>query len=251
MNTQTLRKNVITAGIAGMCLVSLACGLFTTSSLSTSKVAMPPLPTEHPTEPTLIPGQQVGQPPSGTGLLQTSSLDLGLQGWDEWLQGGSRVQGHNTVRLVEGPMFARVVDFSRTEGGNDGGAAGLVQPLDADVSGYQHIYVWLVGRVLNEQGGNIANHDPRWFPEGAVQVSIKYLTRGQEEGEWYHGFYVQDVDGADTAAFTQVAQDEWFTYTSPDLMALQDPPERITELRIYGFGWEFHGQVAEVNIIGQ
>jgi hypothetical protein len=61
---------------------------------------------------------------------------------------------------------------------------------------------------------------------------------------------VQPVDGADHETFTQVAPGEWFTYTSPDLTKLPDPPRRITELRVYGFGWQFQGQVADLRLIG-
>ncbi|MDH4136215.1 MAG: hypothetical protein OEW09_05790, partial [Anaerolineae bacterium] len=97
---------------------------------------------------------------------------------------------------------------------------------------------------------NLANSNPRWFPEGAVQVRVKYLTANGEEREWYHGFYAQPVVGADIEHFTRVEREEWFTYTSPDLMALPEPPQRIIEFRVYGFGWQFRGQVAEVDLIG-
>jgi hypothetical protein len=189
-------------------------------------------------------------PPAGEGLLLTASLDLGIEGWQQWLQGGSQYAGQNEVRLVDDPTFGKVVEFSRVCEPNDGGAAGLYQTLNLDVSSYSHLYIWLVGKVLQEEGGNLANQYPQWYPEGAVQVRIKYLTTAEKEKEWYHGFYVQPVTSADTGNFTQVTQDEWFHYTSPDLMSLPEPPMLITDFRVYGFGWQFLGQVAEVNLIG-
>ncbi|MEW6718372.1 MAG: hypothetical protein AB1345_12845 [Chloroflexota bacterium] len=98
----------------------------------------------------------------------------------------------------------------------------------------------------------MANNNPRWFPEGAVQVRLKY--KGESGGkplEWYHGFYAQSVEGADTAHFSQVNVGNWFVYTSPNLMMLSIPPTRLMEIRVYGFGWEFVGQVASIELIGQ
>ncbi len=188
-------------------------------------------------------------PPAGMGLLPTPSLSMGIQGWEQWLQPGSYVAGQNVVQMAQDPMMVRVVEFARTQGGNDGGAAGIYQPLNLDVTGFQHLYVWLVGKVIYEEGGNIGNTSPQWFPEGAVQVRVKYVAQSGQENEWYHGFYAVPVSGADAVHFSQVPQGEWFRYAA-DLMAQPDPPVRIVELRVYGFGWEFQGQVADVNLIG-
>jgi len=188
-------------------------------------------------------------PPAGEGLLTTAALSMGLDSWNQWLQGGSSVPGNNSVEMVDDQMMYRVVEFTRSEGGRDGGAAGITQQPNLDVSGYPHLYVWLVGKVLYEEGGNIANSSPAWFPEGAVQVRVKYIGQSGQQREWYHGFYSGRVSGADAVHFTQVPQGEWFRYNA-DLMAQPDPPVRITDLQVYGFGWEFRGQVAEVNLIG-
>jgi len=50
--------------------------------------------------------------------------------------------------------------------------------------------------------------------------------------------------------FSLVTKDKWFWYISPDLLELKDKPLKIDEIRIYGFGWQFNSQVADVNIIG-
>ena len=182
----------------------------------------------------------------GDNLLGPSVLSQAI-GWQPWLQRGSAVHGTNSVSLLSDGVRGTYVEFTRRDGGRDGGAAGLIRPLDLAV-GTAPLYVRLVGSVLSEQGGNLANANPRWYPEGAVQVRIKYLTAAEQELEWYHGFYAQPVDKADTEHFTQVTQGRWFTYVSLDLMTLPKPPRFITELRVYGFGWEFQGWVSEVSL---
>ena len=252
MKARKLRSVIIVGMIlSGLLIPGLACNLVrlrpTASPAPT--VTKAPQPTARPTATPFV--QSTTKSPAGKSLLSTPPLARGIAGWKLWLQGGSRVAGHNEVRRVDDPTYGKVVEFSRTDGGNDGGAAGIYQSLNTvDVSDYPHLYVRLVCKVLDEKGGNLANSNPAWFPEGAVQVRVKYLTSNEKEQEWYHGFYAWPVPGADADHFTRVSRGEWFTYVSPDLTTLPEQPRYITEFRVYGFGWEFHGQVAEVDLIG-
>jgi hypothetical protein len=182
----------------------------------------------------------------GEGLLLTNPLSMGIEGWEKWLQG----EGNNTVTLKDDPLFAKVVEFNRQHSLNDGGAAGIYQLTDIDLKRFSSVKVWLIGKVLDEDGGNIANVNKSYFPEGAVQVRIKYLDESNAEKEWYHGFFYSNIIYYDKLNFSLVTKDKWFWYESPNLLALIDRPLIIKEVRVYGFGWNFTGQVAEVNLIG-
>ena len=188
--------------------------------------------------------------PAGESLLPSAPLSEGIADWDLWLQPGSSTPGTNKVLMDEDPEYGAVVTFSRRCDCNDGGAAGLMQVPEIAVSDWQHLYVWLVARVDSERGGNIANSDPRWFPEGAVQVRLKYTSASGEEVEWYHGFSYSDEPGADVEHFGGVGRGRWFSYLSDDLSELSPRPAVINEVRLYGFGWEFSGAVAEFAIVG-
>ena len=188
--------------------------------------------------------------PAGQGLLKTKSLDMEIEEWSLWLQEGSRIKGTNKVTLVEDPTFIKVVEFYReSEEPGDGGAAGIYQALDNDLSKFSSIKIWLAGKVLKEKGGNIANVNPSSFPEGAVQVRIKYLTEDNKEKEWYHSFFYSNIIYYDKLNCSLVTKEKWFWYISPNLLELNEKPARITEIRVYGFGWAFKGDVADVNII--
>lgn len=191
------------------------------------------------------------QPPPGVDLLPVPPLGSGISGWQLWLQPGSRIAGVNQARMVEDETYGRVAEFSRSaEETGDGGAAGIFLPLEINTRSYPHIYLWLVGRVLHEECGNLANHNPRWFPEGALQVRVSYLTNNGEDVDWYYGFYYSEVDGVDTDHFARVKPEKWFSYLSPDLMNLKPKPYQITEVRLYGFCWRFWGQAADIRLIG-
>jgi hypothetical protein len=185
---------------------------------------------------------------SKASLITNIPLSQGFAQWQKWLQGGSGVAGVNEVKLVAEPTYANVVQFSRTQGGSDGGAAGIFQSLAVVDTLRDTIQLDIVGKVLDQQGGNIANINPKWFPEGAVQVRIKYLAKDNQPREWYHGFYSGDIAGAEAANFTKVNANTWFNYTSPNLKTLPGGMKKITEIRIYGFGWGFTGQVASIDL---
>ncbi len=188
--------------------------------------------------------------PAGQGLLKTKSLDMGIKEWNLWLQEGSKIKGSNKVTLVEDPTCIKVVEFFReSEEPGDGGAAGIYQALDIDLSKFSSIKIWLAGKVLKEKGRNIANVNPSSFPEGAVQVRIKYLTKDNKEKEWYHSFFYSNIIYYDKLNCSLVTKEKWFWYISPNLLELNEKPARITEIRVYGFGWAFTGDVADVNII--
>jgi len=189
-------------------------------------------------------------PPEGQGLLPTQSISMGIGQWKQWLQEGSKVKGTNKIYLVDDPTFQKVVEFYRTSEPGDGGAAGIYQNLDIDLKKFSKINIWIVGKAIKEKGGNIANVNPSSFPEGAVQVRIKYLTAGNIEKEWYHSFFYSNIIYYDKLHYSLVTRERWFWYISPNLLGLDDKPARIKELRVYGFGWQFTGQVAELDIIG-
>ena len=182
----------------------------------------------------------------GEGLLMTKPVSMGVEEWDKWLQG----EGKNNVALKDDPMFIKVVEFDRKHILDDGGAAGIYQPLDIDLQRFSSVKVWLIGKVIDEDGGNIANVNKGYFPESAVQVRIKYLDESNTEKEWYHGFFYSNIIYYDKLNFSLVTKDKWFWYESPNLLELKDRPQTIKEIRVYGFGWNFTGQVAEVNLIG-
>lgn len=189
-------------------------------------------------------------PPEGEGLLASKPVSMGIKEWKLWLQEGSGTKGINKVYLKDDPMFQKVVEFYRTSDPDDGGAAGIYQETGIKLGKYSSVKVWLVGKILKENGGNIANVNPSSFPEGAVNVRIKYLTENNIEKEWYHSFFYSNIIYYDKLHYSFVTKEEQFWYISPNLLDLKEKPVKITEIRAYGFGWDFTGQIAEVNIIG-
>jgi len=189
-------------------------------------------------------------PLAGQGLLLTKPISMGIEDWKTWLQEGSSKKEANEVNLVDDSQFNKVVRFQRSSDPDEGGAAGIFQETDISVSQFKSLYVWLVGKIDNENGGNIANTSPEWFPEGAIQVKIKYLDTAGTEQQWYHGFYYSRIKNPDSLHFNKINKGDYFWYISPDMMTFENKPSVIKEVKVYGFGWDFSGSVAEINLIG-
>ena len=189
--------------------------------------------------------------PAGEGLLTSKPFSMDIKEWKLWLQEGSKSKGINKVYLKDDPMFGKVVEFYRTSDPNDGGAAGIYQATGINPDKFSSVKIWLVGKILAENGGNIANVNPPSFPEGAVNVRIKYLNENNIEKEWYHGFFYSNIIYYDKLHYSFVTKERQFWYIGPNLLDLKEKPVKITEIRVYGFGWDFTGQAAEVNIIGE
>ncbi|MBN1299311.1 MAG: hypothetical protein JW997_06475, partial [Actinobacteria bacterium] len=129
----------------------------------------------------------------GEGLLMTKPVSSGLEEWQQWLQDSSGDNSGNEVLLKEDPMFIKVAEFRRESNAMDGGAAGIYQELGLDLQEYSSINIWLIGKVIYEEGGNIANVNKSSFPEGAVQVRVKYMDINGEDKEWHHGFFYSNI----------------------------------------------------------
>ncbi len=194
--------------------------------------------------------------PGGEGLLDTKPVSMGIEEWSLWLQEGSSDKEvaeneTNKVYLVEDANMGRVVEFYRESDTMDGGASGIYRKLDIDLARFSELRIWLVGKISKEEGGNIANINyDKYFPEGAVQVRLKYLTENNNEKEWFHGFFYSNINYSDKLNFNLVTKDRWFWYISPNLLELDNKPAIIKEIQVYGFGWQFKGQVSEIEILG-
>jgi len=182
-------------------------------------------------------------------LVKNGDFSNGLSGWTTRTQPGSKVAGDNSVALKG--SGAKYVELKRENGGNDGGGAYASQDINKDVTGYTSIVVKVAANVIAENGGNIANTNQQFFPEGACQVRVFYTAADGSAKEWYHGFYSETVAGADADHFTQVDSSTWTSWASPNLMASVPAPRLIKKIEVYGFGWGFYGNMTAIQIIAK
>lgn len=188
--------------------------------------------------------------PGERNLIVNGDFSQDLTGWKTYGQGGSRVEGVNTVK-VKTVDSAHYLEVKREQGDSDGGGAVAYQEPNVDVSSYSSLILKADVNPVYENGGNIANPKPQWYPEGACQFRIFYTDVNGKDAEWYHGFYYSSVAGAETANWTQVSQGQWYSYTSPNLMDLSPKPKIIKKFQAYGFGWNFTGYITNIRLLAK
>ena len=235
-------------------LATAAAATATAAALSTD-VPLPPGPQQPPSTPELV-STEVGRSAEPAplaaedlaGNLLTNGAFEDLAGWGTLNQ--SNVP--DKTRLEDGGNF---VLWERTQSNSDGGAVGLFQDLDVDLSGAEQLMlcldVWVgyhtlrnTGRRSDVKGG---------MGEMPVQITVHYLDANGNQERWSHGFLIQNVGDTTLQNYTLVPAAEW-SHVCLDLMddeVRKDPlgeqtlprPSTITQVRLFGSGWDFKGAV--------
>ena len=156
---------------------------------------------------------------------------------------------------------SHVVEFKRTGGRRDGSHIGIHQDVYIDLSKHEALYLQLdvksIEHSLEGSGWSGGGENP-------VCIELGFLDQKGEPHRWIHGFYHKGQDRYDTS--TKIQQNEWFTYTSPNLKEIiplcgheknvrddwfgvalhrYDPdlePKVITRILLRGSGWDFIGR---------
>lgn len=172
-------------------------------------------------------------------VFSNPTFDSGLSSWVVYDYRPTTSPGNNIVELV--PVAGRSgqsLHVSRTSD-NESGGSGVTQRLTLDCSGFKTLRVSFSASVSFGTGGNLAGAKSGTAPDAPAMVRVKYVDTKGVEREYYHGLYTGEAPGADAVHFQQVAQGQWVSWVSPNLMDLPDKPKRVTEVTFSGYGWVF------------
>ena len=190
-----------------------------------------------------------------------SDFESNLTGWTKWLA----VDKMNSQRTCEvtydEDKRSHVIEFKRTDGKSDGSHVGIHQDVYIDLSKHEALYLQLdvksIEHSLEGSGWSGGGENP-------VCIELGFLDQKGEPHRWIHGFYHKGQDRYTTS--TKIPQNEWFTYTSPNLKGIvplcgheenvrddwfgvtmhrYDPelePTVITRILLRGSGWDFAGR---------
>ncbi len=143
----------------------------------------------------------------------------------------------------------KVAYFIRLGSENQHNEVSIHQQIDKKVDVYNSLVLQLDVNVLHQNlpGAGYVNTE---FP---LRVEINYTDQYGKELNWGWGFYYEPpklpgpltVEGGE-----QIEQARWYTYRSPNLIALWDDegtrPSRINSIRVYASGWNYQSQVSQV-----
>ncbi len=184
-----------------------------------------------------------------------------LTGWVQWFA-VDKINSQRTCEVTyDEDKRSHVIEFKRTDGKSDGSHVGIHQDVYIDLSEHEALYLQLdvksIEHSLEASGWSGGGENP-------VCIELGFLDQKGEPHRWIHGFYHKGQDRYTTS--TKIRQNEWFTYTSPNLkeiiplcgheenvrddwfgiaMHQYDPdlePKAITRILLRGSGWDFTGR---------
>lgn len=216
-------------------------------------------PADQPERATLDNERIVGPVPLTSNLIANGNFGDSPEGtWNVYnrVDNPDEPGGSVQTALIEG--IPAVTLARRGEGPAQ---TGIVQELNADVSGLRSLQLHLLLRVEEQDVpmcGSLGSECP-------VMVGIHYVDANGAEQEWTQGFYwLPDPSGVNPEAciscsthnqHIRVPQGIWYAYLSPNLIPQlsQDgrPPRTLQSITIYASGHTYQAAVAEVELIGQ
>ncbi len=145
----------------------------------------------------------------------------------------------------------RIAYFIRQDVENQHNEVAISQPIDKRVDIYNSLVLQMDVNILfqNLTGAGYLSTE---FP---LRVEINYTDQYGKDLNWGYGFYYRSpeppsqIDISESVGY-QVPQAQWYTYRSPNLLALLDQqgtrPSRINSIRIYASGWNYQSMVSQV-----
>jgi hypothetical protein len=156
------------------------------------------------------------------------------------------------IAEIGGRRAARLVQQAAEDG--DHTEVSLQQPLDQDVRDFVRLELSL-DVMLDFQslsgGGQLSSEFP-------IIVRLDYKDRWGKDQFWTHGFYYQNQAGYPIApdpwqrpSGEEIPRGVWYPYESGNLLELlgESGPVHLTGLTVYASGWNYEGQVSEIQLI--
>ncbi|HRW03707.1 MAG TPA: hypothetical protein P5121_01350 [Caldilineaceae bacterium] len=150
----------------------------------------------------------------------------------------------------------RVAYFLRQDVENQHNEVAISQVIDKRVDIYNSLFLQMDVNILfhNLPGAGFLNTE---FP---LRVEVNYTDQYGKDLNWGYGFYYRDPEPPGPTEISQelgeqVPQAQWYTYRSPNLIALLDQqgtrPSRINSIRIYASGWNYQSMVSQVYLYAE
>ena len=179
-------------------------------------------------------------------IVNGDFMDPRSRGWND------QIEIPNTPGAPVGGLSNPLLDnratlrIQRTGSNQTSAIAGILQPINREVSDYRSLRLQADLRVQyhNLSGGGILSSE---YP---LILRLKYRDVYGSEAEWVHGFYAQNVTNNPTNNGELVAPGVWIPYESGNLLETLDPrPFFITSLQIYASGWDYDSYVTGIRLI--
>lgn len=198
-------------------------------------------------------------------FINNGDFENDLINWEcKHYTGGARTGLGRCEQVYDPGMNSKVLEYKRSLSYSDGGAAGVYQPLNIPVSGYDSLRLEADVKVIS----NTLTNSGWWskvyggIGEFPAHIMIYYKDRDGNNQVWTHGFLPSDNNEYyGRTNFSYVTRNQWYHYLSPNLLTeittktkpgnqpIQTPPMKvITGIFVGGNGWDFKGRYDNVKL---
>jgi len=198
---------------------------------------------------------------TGHNLIRNGDFSDGLSEWEK--THSSKVEDMWDV-TVQGEE--KYLAWSRERSRNDGGTAGAIQQMEADVSRFKKLILSVDVRVSSHTLSG-----PGWWAEQRggsgeypAKILIYYKNAEGTPHVWTHGFLPDFKGRTSLTNFSHVPRDTWYHYEADlkDAAELVDMdfkqrgqrlplPAKITAIKLLGQGWDFAAAVDNIKLLGK
>jgi hypothetical protein len=190
----------------------------------------------------------------GGELLTNGTFTQGLTGWTTNVGGpcGTR----NALVVSSDPPYSEVLELNSTGAGGCGGGSAVYQSLNVAASNYGSLVLSAVVKAISADVRNGCGDAGTEFP---IQFQISYSDSSGVARTLVFAFYYgagscgspSPPDSTWVYQTTQVTQNQWTTFTSPNLKNWIGNGSQITRITIEGNGWDYVGHADNVSLAGQ
>ncbi|MBI4777507.1 carboxypeptidase regulatory-like domain-containing protein [Candidatus Desantisbacteria bacterium] len=146
-------------------------------------------------------------------------------------------EGLGTMKIIvtddDEKADAIILDIHRQNSEKNTGSLGIMQAINQNVSRYNQVSLSMDVKIISLE--DAVTVEDGIYP---VVIEIEYADKNGKACLWKKIFSV--TDGADSK---KIPVDQWITYVSPNLAELKPKPHTISNIKMYGNGYDFHFRI--------
>jgi hypothetical protein len=184
--------------------------------------------------------------------ITNGDFTQGLTGWTS--VNGGPCGTRTTDIMASDPPFSQALRLMSVNGPGCGGGSSAEQSLDIDVSGTTPLMLSADVKAVSSDVRSGCGDVGREYP---IQFQIEYLDSSNIARMLVIAFYYgggtcgnpSGMDSTVTYLTVPLSQNQWFSYSSPNLKGYIPNGSRITKVRVHANGWDYEGHADNISLI--
>lgn len=178
--------------------------------------------------------------PTTTQVIKNPDFSLGLEGWQRYTLASGKV-GIKVVKETQ--QYPHVLELTREVSMKQNGIVGILQPLDINVQDLKSLVIQAEVKILYS---SLLSDGTRGgvYP---VTIELEYRDESGRLHTLRHGFiYHKKLNYPHIGEI--IPHNNWYRYNSGNLLDVLPRVATITNIKVYGAGWDFISKIAKIEL---